>query len=110
MIENTICLEGTLLADGKLIPDEKPALPAGRVRIALQAIGDTVDPAPDLIAVLHGIRTAQQARGHAPRTREEIDADIAAMRSEDDERLQGIERLHEECERSRKSDSIPEPS
>jgi hypothetical protein len=34
-----------------------------------------------------------------PRTREQIDADIAAMRQEDEERLQAIERLHEECQR-----------
>ena len=38
MIANTIEIEGTLQADGRLILDEKPALPPGRVRVSLQAI------------------------------------------------------------------------
>jgi hypothetical protein len=35
------------------------------------------------MSVLQGIRASQQARQHVPRTREEIDADIAAMRGGD---------------------------
>jgi hypothetical protein len=38
MIANAIELAGTLQADGKLILDEKPALPPGRVRVALQPL------------------------------------------------------------------------
>jgi hypothetical protein len=38
MIAKLIEIEGTLQADGRLILDEKPALPAGRVRVALQAL------------------------------------------------------------------------
>jgi hypothetical protein len=38
MIANTIELEGTLQADGRLILDEKPALKPGRVRVALRPL------------------------------------------------------------------------
>ena len=65
-------------------------MPPGRVRVALQAIGNGIDPGSDVLTVLLGIRAAQTARGHAPRTREEIDAAIDAMRGEDEERMQAI--------------------
>ena len=38
MIANAIEMEGTLEADGRLVLDEKPALPPGRVRVALQPL------------------------------------------------------------------------
>ena len=38
MIAKTIAIAGTLQADGQLILDEKPALPPGRVRVALQPL------------------------------------------------------------------------
>jgi hypothetical protein len=90
MIANTIEIEGTLQADGQLILDEKPALPPGRVRVALQAINNQADSAVDVVAVLHRIRADQQARSHVSRTREEIDAAIDAMRGEEDEPLQSL--------------------
>jgi hypothetical protein len=43
----------------------------------------------------------QQARGHVPRSREQIDAELEAARQEDEERMQGLERIHEESQRSR---------
>ena len=110
MIANAIEIEGTLHPDVNLILDEKPALPPGRVRVALQAIGNGPDPGSDVLAVLNVIRSAQKAREHAPRTREEIDAAIAAMRGEDEERMQAIERLHEECQRPRRAESSAEKS
>jgi hypothetical protein len=99
MIANTVEIEGTLQADGQLILDEKPALPPGRVRVALQAINNEAESAADVLAVLHRIRADQKARGHVSRTREEIDAAIDAMRGEDEERMQAIERLHEQSSR-----------
>jgi hypothetical protein len=88
---------GVLREDGTLVLDAKPELPPGRVRVALRP----VEERPDVIEVLRRIHAEQAASGHVPRTREEIDADIAAMRQEDEERMQAIERLHEECEQAR---------
>lgn len=45
MIARTIEIDGTLQADGKLILDEKPALPPGRVRVVLRTLAERL---PDL--------------------------------------------------------------
>ncbi|HEY7314673.1 MAG TPA: hypothetical protein VH643_35315 [Gemmataceae bacterium] len=99
-------IQGTLQADGTLVLDEKPNLPPGRVRVTVQPS----EVQGDVIDVLRRIHAEQAARGHVPRSREEIDADIAAMRQEDEERMQAIERLHEECERTRRQQPPAEAS
>ena len=90
-------VQGTLRADGTLVLDTKPDLPPGRVRVTVQPLQATAD----VIEILQRIHAEQAASGHVPRSREQIDADIAAMRHEDEERMQQIERLHEECQRTR---------
>lgn len=40
MIAKAIEMEGTLEAAGRLVLDEKPALPPGRVRVALQQLSE----------------------------------------------------------------------
>ena len=52
------------------------------------------------MAVLKRIHPPQAARGHVPRSREAMDAEIAAMRQEDEDRLEAIEQPHGECQRS----------
>jgi hypothetical protein len=74
-------IQGTLRADGTLLLDQKPNLPPGLLRVTVQP----VEGAADVMEVLSRIRAEQAASGHVPRSREEIDADIAAMRQEDDE-------------------------
>ncbi len=106
MATNTVEVQGTLQPDGTLVLDEKPKLPPGRVRVTVQS----AEAPADVIDVLHRIHAEQAARGHVPRSREEIDADIAAMRQEDEERMQAIERLHEECERTRRQQPPAEAS
>jgi hypothetical protein len=89
-------VEGTLRPDGTLVLDASVNLPPGRVRVAVRP----VEAGADVMEVLARIRAEQAASGHSPRSREQIDADVAAMRQEDEERMQGIERLHEECRRA----------
>jgi len=48
MIANALELHGTLQADGRLILDEKPPLPPGRVRVALQPLIDSESKAERL--------------------------------------------------------------
>ena len=107
MKTNLIEMQGTLQPNGTLILDEKPALPLGRVRVALQAISAEAESGADVLAVLLGIRAEQKARGQVPRTKEEIDTAVTATRNEDEERLLAIERLHEECQRSGSVASSP---
>src|SRR3954447_22969570 len=93
-------VQGTLQPDGTLVLDEKPNLPPGRVRVTVQPVLDyTQTP---IWKFFEQLRAEQQARGFVPRSKEEIDAEIASMREEDEERAQEIERLQEECWRLRK--------
>lgn len=99
MTTNAIELQGTLREDGTLVLDDKPNLPPGRVKV-------TVEPIPDLTQTeiwqfFERLWAAQRARGHVPRTKEEIDAELEAARQEDEERMQEFERLHEESRRYR---------
>jgi hypothetical protein len=92
MINPIVETEGVLRDDGTLMLDSKPNLPAGRVRVTMQVLGE----APDLLEVLERIHAEQAASGHMPRSREEIDADIAAMRQEDEGAMRGIECLRKD--------------
>ncbi len=99
MTTNAIEIQGTLREDGTLVLDQKPNLPPGRVKV-------TVEPVPDykqteIWQFFERLWAEQRARGHVPRTREEIDAELEAARQEDEERMRGLERIHEECERRR---------
>jgi hypothetical protein len=106
MSENAIEVQGTLQADGTLVLDRKPDLPPGRVQV-------TVKPVPDykqteIWQFFERLWTEQRARGHVPRTREEIDTELEASRQEDEERMRELERIHEECERHRQQQGQPD--
>jgi hypothetical protein len=99
MTTNAIEIQGTLREDGTLVLDDKPKLPPGRVKV-------TVEPIPDLTQTeiwqfFERLWAEQRARGHVPRTKEEIDAELEAARLEDEERMQEFEKIHEECRRYR---------
>jgi hypothetical protein len=103
MATTTVEIQGTLQADGTLVLDEKPNLPPGRVRVTVQPVLDyTQTP---IWQTLEQIHAKLRASGHVPRSAEEIDAEIAAMRQEDEERMQALERLHDECWRQRQQQS-----
>jgi hypothetical protein len=106
MTTRAIEIQGTLREDGTIVPDEKPDLPPGRVKV-------TVEPVPDLTQtdvwqVLERIWADQRARGHVPRSREKIDAELEASRQEDEERLSALERIHQEGHQARQGRNSPE--
>ncbi len=101
-------VQGTLQADGTLVLDEKPNLPPGRVRVTVQSVLDITQT--DIWQVLERIHAEQRARGFVPRSKEEIDADIASMRQEDEERQLAIERLQEACWKAREQGRKAEDS
>jgi hypothetical protein len=100
MHDNAIVIQGTLNPDGTLVLDEKLNLPAGRVRVTVQPIISLKDD--PFWQTLEKIWADQRARGHVPRTREEIDAEIQELRDEWEEHQQKIERLQEECAEERR--------
>jgi len=84
---NTVIVMGTLKADGTLELDERPSLAPGRVRVAIvpSRTPDAGRPRQTISDVLDEIRTAQAARGYPGRSIEEMEADEAARRAEDEE-------------------------
>ena len=89
-----VILEGTVHRDGTLELDEALPLPAGRVRVTVRPCPDPDQPNPARFwNMMEQIWTGQHARGHVPRTREEIDAEIQKLRDEAEEEMQAVERL-----------------
>jgi len=65
-------LTGTLKDEQTVTLDEASPLKSGRVRLILEPLRP--EPRSSYQVVLAGIRRRQAARGHRPRTREEVDA------------------------------------
>ncbi len=102
MSREPIEVQGEVQADGTLMLDKRLELPAGRVRVTVQPVA--VSEAPNLVrfqAMMEKIWAGQKARGHVPRSKEEIDAEIRQLREEAEEELKAAERLHEECQAAR---------
>jgi hypothetical protein len=95
-----VIVPGTLRPDGTLELDQKPNLAPGRVRVTVETVTESTRP-HRFWSMMQLIWADLQAAGHIPRTREQIDAEINALREEDEERLRAVERLHEECRRAR---------
>jgi hypothetical protein len=96
---NAIETQGTLREDGTLLLDQKPNLPPGRVKVTVEPVLDLTQT--DVWQVLERIWAGQRARGHVPRSLAAIDAELAASREEDEERMQSLERIHQEGYQSR---------
>jgi hypothetical protein len=95
-----VVVEGTVQPDGTLEVSQKVNLPAGRVHVTVQPVAEPVQP-DRFWKMMESIWDDQRARGRTPRTREEIDAEIEAMRNESEEEMQAVERLQEECRHAR---------
>ncbi len=93
-----VVVEGTLKPDGTLELDQKPNLPPGRVQVIVQALPELPDGDPfwDLMKSIWG---EQKARGHVPRSVEEVEAERREVREGWARRQEAIERLQEESRR-----------
>ncbi len=79
-----ITVAGTLQPDGVTLHlDKQLALPPGRVTVTVQPTGP--DSGPTMLEVLDRIHHEQRQRGRRPMTEEEMAAEIARMRAEDDD-------------------------
>ena len=96
MKSDAVQIEGMVREDGTLVLQEKLPLPAGRVRVTVQPVSG-MTPADQFWAGMHAIWAGQAARGHVPREKAEIDAEIKTLRDEAEEEMKQIERLHEEA-------------
>ena len=106
MIVTEAVIEGTLLPDGTLELDEKPNLAPGRVRVVLRQEAEVILPKDDPFwDMMKSIWAGQKARGHVPRSTEEVEAERQETREGWEERQQTIEQLQEECRRLREQQS-----
>jgi hypothetical protein len=83
---------GTVRPDGALELDEKLNLPPGRVKVRVESVESPIRPTESLVEYGDRTRRELEAAGHAFRTREEIDAELEALRNEWDERLDELDR------------------
>jgi len=97
-------IEGTLNADGTLTLDEKPNLPPGRVQLIVQVLPELPEGDP-FWDMMRSIWAAQKARGHVPRSAEEVEAERCETREGWANRQEAIERLQEESRRLREQQS-----
>jgi hypothetical protein len=84
MTPTTITLEATLQPDGVTLQLQKKVdLPPGRVTVTVQPTGRK--PGPTMLEELDRIHREQQEQGRKPMTEEEMAAEIARLRTEDEE-------------------------
>lgn len=104
MSSSQVEVHGTLRADGTVQLSEPVDLPPGEVRVILRTLDEPI-PSPDRFwSMMNEIWAGQRARGHRPRSRQEIDDQIAALRREAEEELGAIERIHNERRQSTSGD------
>lgn len=88
-----VIVHGILKPDGTLELNQRVDLPPGEVQITLRSVGTSCQSREDLPSFLQRIRAGQQARGHTPRTREDIDSDLNVLRQEAEEEMHEIENM-----------------
>lgn len=98
-----VIVQGTLKPDGTLELDEKPNLPPGRVQVTVASTVVSPGVKEDLWTLLERIWAERKAMGLKPRTREEIDADVQALRDELEDHAKQVEGFQEEAWKAREN-------
>jgi hypothetical protein len=84
MAPQQVVIRGRLHDDGTLELAEKPSLPPGPVEITVRPLTGDQAAGGDWWEYLQKARAELEAAGHPFRTKEEIDADLADLRSGDE--------------------------
>jgi len=95
MAENRVVVAGRLNRDGTLHVDEKLPLSPGPVQVTVEASHQ--GRGKDVCAVLERIWEERKERGTRRRSKEEIDAEIDAIRNDSELEIGEIERLHDQA-------------
>ena len=77
-----VVVSGDLTEDGRLVLDETPDLPPGKVEVRVRAVEGDDAEAPDWFAAVDEARAKLDAQGFKRRSFAEIVADVNAMRDE----------------------------
>ena len=105
MATNEVVVQGAVTPDGRLVLDQDPGLPAGRVEVIVRPVGEIATAATTLLAVLEPIWAQMEARGFkGGRTLEEAVAEVRAMRDEWAEHDRRREEFRDRCGAPREAD------
>jgi hypothetical protein len=96
-----ITLEAVAKPDGTLELGERIPLPPGRVQITLVPIPE-LPPDDPFWQRMQARWAAQRARGHVPRSGEEVEEERQAVRDEWEDRMRRIEQIQAEAVRARR--------
>ncbi len=99
-MSNVVVIQGIVKADGTLELEEKIILPAGRVQVMVTPLPELPRDDP-FWQMMQGIWDGQKARGHVPRSAEEVEMERRALREEWEERMRTIEHIQHEARKLR---------
>jgi len=97
MSMNQIVVQGIVDSDGTLKLDQPVPLPPGAVEVTIQLLSKAATSFDPFWATMEEIWAGQRKRGHSPRSKAEMDAEIASLRVEAEEEMLAVERIHAEC-------------
>jgi hypothetical protein len=100
MSHPTVIIEGTIKPDGTLELDGKVELPPGPAQVLITPWPELPQDDP-FWQMMRSIWDAQKARGHVPRSAEEVEQERRRVRDEWDERMEAIERIQAEARQLR---------
>jgi hypothetical protein len=93
-----VTLEAVVKPDGTLELGEKLSLPPGRVQITIVPMPE-LPPDDPFWQRMQALWAGQRARGHVPRSAEDVEEERQTMREEWEERMRRIERIQAEAAR-----------
>jgi hypothetical protein len=94
-----VTLEAVVKSDGTLELKERIALPPGRVQITIVPIPE-LPPNDPFWQRMQALWAAQRARGHEPRSTQEVEEERQAVRDEWEDRMRRIEQIQAEAARA----------
>ena len=96
-----VVIRGAVTADGRLILDEPPAVPPGRVEVTVRVVQEETPKQHPMFETLRRIRADLDAKGFKGRSGEEIVAEVRAMRDEWGARQEGLGQLQDRLRTAR---------
>ena len=100
MNEKPVVVEGIVKSDGTLEIEGKIPMPAGKVRVTLEALLENAEDHP-FFQLLREIWDAREKAGLKPRSVEEIEAERKQFRDGIEEEIAEAGRLQDESRRAR---------
>jgi hypothetical protein len=97
-----VTLEAVVKPDGSLELGQKLSLPPGRVLVTIVPMPE-LPPDDPFWQRMQALWAGQRARGHLPRSAEDVEEERQIMREEWEERMRRIEQIQAEAAQLRRS-------